>query len=113
PAPRERAIDRLVDRLRDANHRVREAAVTGLRLADAGGAAAAIEAYAKPLATQFRVPHEKTADALRRGRGSKKLASLEKEVSDLQDKLRKLQAAVDKLGDRAAGDGDNGAKGEG
>lgn len=113
---RERAIEALVDRLRDPSPRVREAAVTGLRVAEASVAAEAIEAYARPLAAQFRIPHMRTVDGLRRG-ASPKVAALEKEVGELQDRLRKLEDEVNKLRDRAKGaakdaGGDGEAKGD-
>lgn len=98
--PRAAAIERLVDRLRDPSHRVREAAVAGLRLADAREAVAAIEAYARPLAAQFRIPHMRTVDSLRRGKASSTIGALERSVGELETKLRALQESVDKLQDR-------------
>ncbi len=102
PGPRAAAIDRLVDRLHDPTLRVREAAVQGLRLADARGAVGAIQAYARPLAAQFRIPHERVADSLRKGRAGSKVRALEREVGELRSELRKLQDTVGKLQDRSA-----------
>ncbi len=100
--PRAAAIEALVDRLRDPSQRVRDAAVTGLRLADARQAAGAIEAYAKPLAAQFRIPHMRAVDSLRRGQPSATIRALERSVGELETKLRELQGTVEKLEDRHA-----------
>jgi len=100
PGPRSCAIERLVDRLRDPSLKVREGAVTGLRYAEARGAAGSIEAYARPLAAQFRIPHQRVVDGLRRGRQGSKIGALEEQVEALQETLRKLQVSVDKLQDR-------------
>ena len=96
---REAAIERLVDLLRDPVARVREAAVQGLRAAQASEAAGALEAYAAGLAEQQRVGVMKAVRALRAAE-SPKVAAVDKQLAEVQDRLRRLEAELGRLRDR-------------
>jgi aminopeptidase N len=94
--PRERAIERLVELLRDACRPVRLATVLGLEVARAIEAIAAIEAFAAGLTNQERVRVARVVAAMRRAEASH-ADGTEKELEELRDKLRKLEARIEQL----------------
>ena len=93
--PREQAIERLVELLRDPIRQVRFAAVFGLELARATEAMSAIEAYAASLTNQERVRVQRVLAAMRKAEDPR-LGS-EKELEELREKLRKLEARIEQL----------------
>lgn len=95
-AIRERIVERLADLLRDPSLRVRNAAVAGLQTLQATEAAGALQAYRAALPTQEQVRVDRALQAVRRGEDPK-VSGLEKQVDELQEKLRKLQDTVQRL----------------
>ncbi len=105
---REAAVERLTDLLRDPVQRVREAAVQGLAAAQASEAIGALEAHAAPLAVQHRIGVQRVIRGLRAAE-SPKVAAVDKQVGDLQDKVRRLEDELARLRERV----EAGPKGEG
>jgi HEAT repeat protein len=99
---RERAVERLVDLLRDPTERVRQAAVHALGSARADEAIGALERYRVRVSVQEAVVVAGVIADLRRG-DEPRLEAAEKELEELREKLRKLEARVDKLGAKAEG----------
>lgn len=94
---RERAIERLVDLLRDPTERVRQAAVQALGSARAEEAIAALERYRARVSVQESVGVAQVIADLRRG-DDPRVEAAEKELEELREKLRKLEARVESLG---------------
>lgn len=92
-APRERASERLVDLLRDPVQAVRSAAAAALGAMRATAAAPALDVYARGLAHQDRVRTERLAEGLRAAE-SPQVAGLQKQVEELRERLKKLEATL-------------------
>lgn len=96
-AARERAIEALLDLLRDEHPKVRDAAAVALTLGKAREAREALEAHRLRLTSQERVRFERRLRALDRGEGTasetdKRVEKLEKLVRRLTERLEKLEA---------------------
>jgi aminopeptidase N len=100
---RERIIERLVNLLRDPERRVRGAAVGALQTMRAREATGALEAYRATLSDQEQVRIDRALRAVRAGDDSK-VSALEKQVEDLQSKLREMQGSLQKLEARVDAD---------
>jgi aminopeptidase N len=94
--PRERAIERLVDLLRDRVPRVRLAAAYGLEAARATEALSQLEAYRATLTHQEQVRVDRILSGLRKGEDSR-VGAAEKELEELREKLRKLEARLEQM----------------
>lgn len=94
--PRERAIERLVDLLRDHLPRVRLASAYGLEAARATEAISQLQAYRATLTHQEQVRVDRILSGLRKGDDSR-VGAAEKELEELREKLRKLEARVESL----------------
>ncbi|MBW7886003.1 MAG: hypothetical protein H3C34_25915 [Caldilineaceae bacterium] len=92
---RAQAIEALVDLLRDPAYQVALAAVRGLGAMEATEAIAALEMFARGRARQESVVALRVADELRRGKRPD--ASLQNQVEELRERVRKLQDDVDRL----------------
>lgn len=90
---RTRIVDALTDALRDPTLRVRKAAASALSMLRAGSGA--INAMAAPLSWQEQVAMSRLAKAAGKPEDPK-VGALEKQVSELSEKLRKLEAKLDK-----------------
>jgi aminopeptidase N len=93
---RERAIERLVDLLRDQTPRVRLASAYGLEAARATEAMAQLEAYRATLTHQDQVRVDRILAGLRKGDDAR-VGAAEKELEELREKVRKLEARVEQL----------------
>jgi aminopeptidase N len=93
---RERAIERLVDLLRDEVQRVQFAAVAGLEAAHASEALAALTGFRASITHQEAVRVDQVIAGLRRAE-EPRLGAAEKELEELREKLRKLEERVEKL----------------
>lgn len=100
--PRERAIERLIDLLRDPTERVRQTAVHGLASARADEAIAALERYRARVSVQEAVGVAAVIADLRRG-DDPRIEAAEKELEELREKLRKLEGRLEKLGAKPEG----------
>jgi HEAT repeat protein len=89
---RERGIEALVDRLRDASPRSRRAAIEALVTAEASEAAEAIERCRGPLARQDQVFVDRALARLRKAPGPR--------VKAAEDQIEQLRATVRKLEER-------------
>ncbi len=94
--PRERAIERLLDLLRDPTDRVRQAAVHALSSARASTAIAELERYRSRVSAQEAVGVDQVIADLRKG-DEPRIVAAEKELEDLREKLRKLEGRIEKL----------------
>jgi aminopeptidase N len=94
--PRERAVERLVDLLRDHIPRVRLAAAYGLEAARATEATSQLEAYRATLTHQEQVRVDRILSGLRKAEDPR-VGAAEKELEELREKLRKLEARVEQL----------------
>lgn len=94
--PRERAVERLVELLRDPCRPVRIASVFGLEVARGTEAIAELEAFAATLTVQERVRVDRVLANLRKGEDAR-AAATEKELEELREKLRKLEARIEQL----------------
>ncbi|MFO7564351.1 MAG: M1 family aminopeptidase [Enhygromyxa sp.] len=103
--PRERAIERLVDLLRDGVQRVQFAAVAGLEAARASEALAQLEAFRETITHQEAVRVDQVIAGLRRSE-EPRLVAAEKELEELREKLRKLEDRLERLDARVTGEGD-------
>jgi aminopeptidase N len=101
-------VEALVDLLRDPTRRVRAAAVTGLESMAAGEAIPALTAFRAPLSVQEQVRVDRALAAIRKGQASA-VQSVEKQLEEVQTKLRKLGERLDKLEGRAEADDDQSA----
>jgi aminopeptidase N len=93
---RERAVEALVDLLRDPQRSVQYVAAKGLGVLRATDAIPAVQAYARGITFQDRVVIERTIAALRsedKSNGS----AFKKQVEELTEKLRKLEDQVQRL----------------
>lgn len=91
--------ERLVDLLRDPDRVIAQAAARALRQANMRGALPAIEAYRATLPHQERVTLDEVIAGLRRGE-EEKVVALEKQVEELQGKLRKVGERLQDLEDK-------------
>ncbi len=91
-----RAVERLVDLLRDPVTAVRRAAAQGLKTMQADAAIDALEAYRRTLPLQEQVGVERLVEAIR-GKERPKEAALEKQLQELQEKYRKLEERLQRL----------------
>ena len=110
--PRERAVERLTDLLRDPIASVRLAAVAGLEAAGASEAQGALERFRRQLTQQEAVRVDRVLAKLRR-RPQPRLSAAEKELEELRDKLRKLEARLDKLDGKGDRDRESDCDGDG
>jgi HEAT repeat protein len=94
--PRERALERLVDLLRDPERRVRAAAAQAIVDANAGEAIGAMEAYRFGLPPQDQSRLDRLIRRLRSD-APNPVKALEKEVETLRDKLQKLEDRLEKI----------------
>lgn len=86
-------IEGLEDLLRDPSHKVRAAAASALCTARSVDSLAALRAYRDTLPEQERIRLDRRLRTLKRGDGNRTL----KRVEDLEDRIRKLTARLDKL----------------
>jgi aminopeptidase N len=93
---RERAVDQLVDLLRDPVGRVQLAAAHGLEAAHASEAISALEAFRATLTHQEQVRVDRILASLRKAEDPR-LGAAEKELDELREKLRKLEDRLEKL----------------
>lgn len=93
---RVRAVERLVDLLRDRNLRIRSQALAGLGTMRAKEAVEALEGYRAPLSVQEQVRVDRVKAKINRGQ-EPKLAALEKQVEKLQADLRKLGDRLEEM----------------
>lgn len=93
---RRRAVEWLVDRLRDPDPKVRAAAATGLLTARATEASGALLAYARSLTFQERVRLERSVTSLTKP-AEGELAALRKKLETLEADARKLGGRVEAL----------------
>ncbi len=100
--PREQAVERLVDLLRDRVQRVQFAAVAGLEAARATEALAALEAFRETVTHQEAVRVDQVIAGLRRSE-EPRLEAAEKEIEELREKLRKLEDRLERLDARVDG----------
>ncbi|MFV8755712.1 M1 family aminopeptidase [Nannocystaceae bacterium ST9] len=98
--PRERAIERLIDLLRDPTERVRQTAVHALASARAVDAIAELEGYRGRVSVQEAVGVAGVIAELRKGE-EPRIAAAEKELEDLREKLRKLEGRIETLDGKA------------
>jgi aminopeptidase N len=101
---RERAIERLVELLRDHVPRVRMAAAHALEAARASEALGELEGFRAGLTHQEQVRVDRILANLRKGEDPR-LPAAEKEIEELREKLRKLEDRVEKLTAKVAGEG--------
>lgn len=94
--PRERAIERLVELLRDPVRPVRLASVFALEQARATEAMPALASFGAGLTKQERVRIDRVIAAMRKAEDARAAAN-EKELDELRDKLRKLEARLEQL----------------
>jgi aminopeptidase N len=94
--PRERAVERLVDLLRDPDIRIRKTAVAGLEAVGAGEAVPALEAVRGALAAQDSTRIDRAIRTIRREPDPKHVAN-EKAIDDLRAAVRKLRDEIEKL----------------
>jgi len=91
--PREKALDRLREMIRDPQDFVRWAAGSGLRAAEAYDAVGDLEALRKSVPLQQQVAVEKMISSLSKG-SEPKVAALEKQLEEITDKWRKLDSRL-------------------
>lgn len=91
-----RAVERLVDLLRDPVASVRRAAAHGLKTMQADESIDALETYRRMLPLQEQVGVERLVEAIR-GKERPKEAALEKQLRELQEKYRKLEERLQRL----------------
>ncbi|KIG13007.1 Aminopeptidase [Enhygromyxa salina] len=94
--PRERAIERLVDLLRDPVGRVQLAAAHGLELAHASSAIPDLEAFRATQTQQEQVRIDHVIANLRKTEDPR-LGAAEKDLEELREKLRKLEGRFERL----------------
>jgi aminopeptidase N len=94
--PRERAIERLVDLLRDHVGRVQLAAAHGLELAHATTAIPELQAFRATQTQQEQVRIDHIIANLRRSE-EPRLGAAEKDLEELREKLRKLEDRFERL----------------
>ncbi len=94
--PRERAVERLVELLRDPCRPVRLATVFALEAAHANEAIPQLESFAAGLTVQERVRVDRVIASMRKLDESH-AAATEKELEELREKLRKLEARLEQL----------------
>lgn len=94
-AIRARIVETLTDHLRDPQVRVAKAAAGALAQCRAGEAAGAIRALAAPLSNQERLALNRLAKAASRPEDPK-VSGLQKQLEEMAEKLRKLEAKLDK-----------------
>ena len=99
---RERVRDRIVDLLRDPIERVRRAALGSLETLGDAEAIGAIESFRGSVSEQEQMTVDRVLSTLR-GEDRPRVVALEKHVEDLEAKLRKLGAVVDRLEARLEG----------
>lgn len=99
---RERAVERLVDLLRDEVQRVQFAAVAGLEAARATEALAELDAFRDTVTHQEAVRVDQVIAGLRRAE-EPRLVAAEKELEELREKLRKLEDRLERLDARVKG----------
>src|SRR5690606_17942195 len=100
---RERAVERLVDLLRDDVQRVQLAAVAGLEAARATEALGQLEGFRETLTHQEAVRVDQVIAGLRRSE-EPRLVAAEKELEELREKLRKLEDRLERLDARVKGE---------
>jgi aminopeptidase N len=93
---REAAVERMTDLLRDPNQRVQKFALAGLGSAEAGEAMGAIEAFGAGLSDQERTAVKRAQSGIR-GAAKPKVAASQKQLDELNDKLRKAEDRLAKL----------------
>lgn len=93
---RERAVERLVDLLRDPNGRVRRLAVMGLGAAGASEVLSQLESYGRGLSEQEETGIRRTAAGIRKAAGAKPDGN-EKQLNEFRDTMRKLNERIEKL----------------
>lgn len=103
--PREQVVERLTDLLRDPVPQVRSAAASALAAMRATEAAGAIDAYARRLARQDRVRAERLAADLRAAE-SPQVTALQKQVDELREKLKKVEATLQGVQARVSPNGE-------
>ena len=103
--PRERAIERLVDLLRDHVGRVQLAAAHGLELAHAKGAILDLQGFRATQTQQEQVRIDHIIANLRKSEDPR-LGAAEKDLEELRDKLRKLEGRFERLYARVHTDDD-------
>jgi aminopeptidase N len=94
--PRERAVERLIELLRDPTLRVRLASAYGLEAARATEATAQLESFRATLTHQDQVRIDRILSGLRKSDDSR-VSAAEKELEELREKLRKLEARIEQL----------------
>jgi HEAT repeat protein len=94
--PREKAVDRLRDMLRDPQDFVRWSAGVGLRQAEAPEAIGDLEGLRKMVPLQQQVVVERLVAALAKG-AEPKVAALEKQLEEITDKWRKLDVRLQSI----------------
>jgi aminopeptidase N len=94
--PRERAIERLVDLLRDHTPRVRLASAYGLEAARATEAISNLEGYRATLTHQDQVRIDRIISGLRKAEDPR-VGAAEKDLEELREKLRKLETRIEQL----------------
>jgi aminopeptidase N len=94
--PRERAVDRLVDLLRDPSHRVRGASVRGLDAARAREAVGALERHRTALAVQDQAIVDRVLRSIR-GSHEPRIGALEKQLEEMRARVRKLDERMERL----------------
>lgn len=93
---REKVRDRLLDLLRDPVERVRRAALLSLETLGDGEAIGALQAYRSSVSEQDQLTVDRILASLR-GSESPRTAALEKHIEDLEAKLRKLGATLERI----------------
>ncbi|MFN2251847.1 MAG: M1 family aminopeptidase, partial [Anaerolineae bacterium] len=93
--PRERAVDRLVELLREQTRPIRASALLGLQAMGATEAIGALEAARGPMSVQEQVRIDKAIAAIRQS-AKPRTAAVEKELEELREKMRKLADSLEK-----------------
>jgi aminopeptidase N len=99
---RERARERLEELLRDPAERVRRAALSALQTLGDAAAAPALEAYRASVSDQERAGVDRALASLRSAETPRALAEA-KRLEELEAKVRKLDASLERLEARLAG----------
>jgi aminopeptidase N len=94
--PRERAIEALVDVLRDPDHVMRIAGADGLAAARASEALEALEAFRATVSAQERSRVDRIIDAIRKS-GRRDREKADRELDELREKVRKLDDTLQRL----------------
>jgi HEAT repeat protein len=100
---RERVRERIVDLLRDPVDRVRRAALLALEALGDAEAIGPLQAFRASVSEQEQLTVDRVLAGLR-GSESPRTAALEKHVEELEAKLRKLGASLERL-EAKLGDG--------